>query len=105
MLCWKIRQVASSENYSYKCKVDQTLLFQVPLTKEAKHFLAYSHIYQSDLSSCGQALFDSLRESGNLPHEIASITHGVKYSKVNPLSFKILIGISPALALFDSDLL
>ena len=46
-------------------------------------------------------IFDSLRESGNLPDKIASLTQEVKYSKVNPLSFKILIGISPAVALFE----
>ena len=60
-----------------------------------------SYICQSDLSSCGQAL-DSLRESRNLPDKIASLTE-VKYSKVNPLSFKVLIGISPAVALFEGN--
>ena len=48
-------------------------------------------------------IFDSLRESGNLPDKIASLTQEVKYSKVNPLSFKILIGISPAVALFEGN--
>ena len=60
-----------------------------------------SYICQSDLSSCGQAL-DSLRKSRNLPDKIASLTE-VKYSKVNPLSFKVLIGISPAIALFEGN--
>ena len=60
-----------------------------------------SYICQSDLSSCEQAL-DSLRESRNLPDKIASLTE-VKYSKVNPLSFKVLIGISPAVALFEGN--
>ena len=48
-------------------------------------------------------IFDSLKESGNLPDEIASLTQEVKYSKVNPLSFKMLIGISPAVALFEGN--
>ena len=61
-----------------------------------------SYICQSDLSSCGQAL-DSLRESRNLPDKIASLTVEVKYSKVNPLSFKVLTGISPAVALFEGN--
>ena len=48
-------------------------------------------------------IFDGLRESGNLPDEIASLTQEVKYSKVNPLSFKILIGISLGVALFEGN--
>ena len=48
-------------------------------------------------------IFDSLRESGNLPDEIASLMQEVKYLKVNSLSFKILIGISPAVDLFEGN--
>ena len=40
----------------------------------------------------------------NLLVEIASFTQQVKYSRVNPLSFKILIEISPAVALFEGNL-
>ena len=47
--------------------------------------------------------FDSLRESGNLLDKIASLMKEVQYSKVNPLSFKILIAISPAVALFEGN--
>ena len=48
-------------------------------------------------------MFDSFRESGNLRDEIVPITQEVKDSKVNPLSLKILIGISPAVALFEGN--
>ena len=43
------------------------------------------------------------REFRNLPDKVASLTQEVKYSKVNPLSFKILIGISPAVVLFEGN--
>ena len=46
---------------------------------------------------------DSFRESGNLLDEITSLMQQVKYSKVNPLSFKTLIGFSPAVALFEGN--
>ena len=52
----EIRKVARSENHSYKYKADHTF-FRIPLREEARHLLAYSYIYQSDLSSCGQALY------------------------------------------------
>ena len=55
-LC-KIRKVARSKNYSYKYKADHTLFFRIPLREEARYLLACSYIYQSDLSSCGQALY------------------------------------------------
>ena len=48
-------------------------------------------------------IFDGLRESWNLLDKMASLTQEVKYSNVNPLSFKILIGISPAIALFEDN--
>ena len=48
-------------------------------------------------------IFDSLREPGNLPDKIAPLTQEVKYSKVNPPYFKVLIGISPAVALFEGN--
>ena len=48
-------------------------------------------------------MLGSLGESGNLPDKIASLTQEVKYSKVNPLSFKSLIGIPPAVALFKGN--
>ena len=48
-------------------------------------------------------IFDSFRESGNLPDEIALLTQQVKYSKVNPFSFKILMGISPEVALSEGN--
>ena len=54
--------------------------------------LAYSYIYQSDLFFLWTGtIFDSLKEPGNLPDEIASLTQEVKYSQVIPVSFKILI--------------
>ena len=55
-LC-EIHKVARSKIYSNKYKADHTLLFQIPLREEARYLLAYSYIYQSDLSSCGQALY------------------------------------------------
>ena len=48
-------------------------------------------------------IFDSLKESGNLPDKIASLTQKVKYAEVNPFSFKLLIGISSAAALFEGN--
>ena len=48
-------------------------------------------------------MLGSLGESGNLPDKIASFTQEVKYSTVNPLSFKSLIGIPPAVALFKGN--
>ena len=55
---WALRnpQVARSKNYSFKYKADHTLFFQIPLREEARYLLAYSYIYQSNLSSCGQTL-------------------------------------------------
>ena len=44
--------------------------------------------------------FDSFRKSWSFPDQIASLMQQVKYSNVNPLSFRILIGISRAVALF-----
>ena len=55
-LC-KICKVACSKNYSYKYKADHTLFFRNPLREDARYLLAYSYIYQSDLSSCMQALY------------------------------------------------
>ena len=46
-----------SKNYSYKYKADHALFFRIPLREEARYLLAYSYIYQLDLSSCGQALY------------------------------------------------
>ena len=54
---WKIHKVARSKNYSYKYKADHTLFFRITLTEEARYLLTYSYIYQSDISSCGQALY------------------------------------------------
>ena len=54
---WEIHKVARSKNYSYKYKADHTLFFRIPLTEEARYLLTYSYIYQSDISSCGQALY------------------------------------------------
>ena len=48
-------------------------------------------------------MFNNLKESGNLPDEIASLTQEVKQSKVNSLSFKVLIVISPAVVLFEGN--
>ena len=45
----KFRKVALSENYSYKCKADQTLFSGIPLKEEARYLLAYSYIYHSDV--------------------------------------------------------
>ena len=75
----------------------------MPLREEARYLLACSCIYQSDLFLWTGTIFDSLRESGNLPDKIASLKQEVKYSKVNPLSFQVLIGISPAVALFEGS--
>ena len=55
-LC-EIRKVTRAENYSHKYKANQTLFFRIPLSEEARYSLAYSYIHQSDLSSCGQALY------------------------------------------------
>ena len=55
-LC-EIRKVARSKSYSYKYKADHTLFFRIPLKEEARYLLAYSCIYQSDLSPRGQALY------------------------------------------------
>ena len=72
------------------------------MREEAKYLLAYSYIYQCRIF----LLLDrdyTLRESENLPEKIASLTQEVKYSKVDPLSFKILIGISAAVAFFEGN--
>ena len=55
-LC-EIRKVVRSKNYLYKYKADHTLFIRIPLREEARYLLAYTYIYQSDLSSCGQALY------------------------------------------------
>ena len=57
----EIRKVACSESYSCKYKADQTLFFfeRIALREEreeAEYLLAYSYLYQSDLSSRGQVL-------------------------------------------------
>ena len=53
----KIRKVARSKNYSYKYKDDHTLFFRIPLREEARYLLACGYIFQSDISSFGQALY------------------------------------------------
>ena len=89
---YEIHRVACSKNYSYKYKAHRTLYFRIPLTEEARHLLAYSYSYQSDLFFLWTGtIFDRLKEPGNLPDEIASLTQEVKYSQVIPVSFKILI--------------
>ena len=72
--------------------------------RQDNYLLAYSYIYQSgSFFLWTGTTFDSLRESGNLPYEIASSAQEVKYSNINPLSCKILKGSSPAVALFQGN--
>ena len=61
-LC-EIRKVAGSKNYSNKYKANHTLFFLIPSREEARYLLTYSCIYQSDLSSCGQALYLTVEEN------------------------------------------
>ena len=90
---WALRNPEStrSENYSYKYKADYTLFFRIPLREEARHLLVHLSVGSFFLWT------------DTIPDEIASLTQEVKYSKVNPLSFKMLIGISPAVALFEGN--
>ena len=64
---WALRNPQSSSFkkiiHINKYKADHTLLFRIPLREEARYLLPYSYIHQSDLSSCGQALYLTVLEN------------------------------------------
>ena len=101
-LC-EIRKSARSKNHSYKYKADHILFFRVPLGEEQYTYWPVVTFISRIFLLVDSYIFDSLRESENLQDKKASLTQEVKYSKVNPLCFKILIRISPAVVLFEGN--
>ena len=83
---------------AYVKSSDQTLFSRIPLREEGRYLLAYSYIYQSDLSSCGQALYLTILENPGIYQ-----MRQVKYSIVNSISYKILGEISPVVSLFEDN--